>query len=186
MRIPLSSAVRNINDLRPSRGEAHYTPGDGAVEWRIAGKDAAALANSVHSAGGTAATLKCSVVGPLGESDENGPGNASLEVRGETWEYDEDTVGTGAYHRSAAQAKAAKASETQFEQRDQRRMRQNATLMPSSATVSFQVKGWLASGVKVERVLVDTQKSRGLGAGVTPYKGVKYLTVSRGGVEVRC
>jgi len=186
VRVPLSAAVRNINDLRPSRGEAHYAPGDGAVDWRIAGKDAAALANSAHSAGGTAATLKCSVVGPLNEGDENGPGNASLEVRGETWEYDEDALGNGAYQNSAAHKKADKGSEVQSEQRDQRRMRQNATLMPSSATVSFQVKGWLASGVKVERLVVDTQKSRGLGAGVTPYKGVKYLTVSRGGVEVRC
>jgi len=58
--------------------------------------------------------------------------------------------------------------------------------MPTSATVSFQVKGWLASGIKVERLVVDAQRSKGLGAGVTPYKGVKYLTVSRGGVEARC
>ena len=58
--------------------------------------------------------------------------------------------------------------------------------MPSSATISFSVKGWLASGVRVDSLLVDAKKSRGLGSGVTPYKGVKYLTVSRKGVEVRC
>jgi AP-3 complex subunit mu len=52
--------------------------------------------------------------------------------------------------------------------------------------LSFSVKGWLASGLKVESLLVDTKKSRGLGAEVKPYKGVKYLTVSKEGVEVRC
>ena len=56
--------------------------------------------------------------------------------------------------------------------------------MPSSASVSFSVKGWLASGIKVENLSVA--KSRGLGEGVKPYKGVKYLTLSRDGVEVRC
>ena len=58
--------------------------------------------------------------------------------------------------------------------------------MPSSAMLSFGVKGWLPSGVKVESLNVDQKKSRGLGEGVKPYKGVKYLCVSRGGVEVRC
>lgn len=58
--------------------------------------------------------------------------------------------------------------------------------MPDSARVSFSVKGWLPSGIKVESLTVDKSKSRGLGDGVRPYKGVKYLTVSRGGVEIRC
>jgi AP-3 complex subunit mu len=38
----------------------------------------------------------------------------------------------------------------------------------------------------VESIQLDQRKSRGLGEGVKPYKGVKYLTVSRGGVEIRC
>ena len=59
-------------------------------------------------------------------------------------------------------------------------------LMPTSASLSFSVKGWLPSGLKVESLLVDTKKSRGVGAEVKPYKGVKYLAVSRDGVEVRC
>ena len=63
---------------------------------------------------------------------------------------------------------------------------QNKILMPSSASVSFSVKGWLASGIKVESILLDSRKSRGLGEGVKPYKGVKYLTISKGGVEIRC
>ena len=58
-----------------------------------------------------------------------------------------------------------------------------AGLMPTSASVSFTVKGWLASGVRVEKLALDTARSRGLGAGVQPYKGVKYMTASKGGVE---
>jgi hypothetical protein len=58
--------------------------------------------------------------------------------------------------------------------------------MPSCATISFSVKGWLPSGIKVESLNVDQKKSKGLGSGVTPYKGVKYLCVSRKGVECRC
>lgn len=55
--------------------------------------------------------------------------------------------------------------------------------MPRCALVSFSVKGWLASGVKVESLKVVGGK--GLGEGVKPYKGVKYLTKAAG-VEVRC
>ncbi|GAB1216781.1 hypothetical protein ATERTT37_005999 [Aspergillus terreus] len=62
----------------------------------------------------------------------------------------------------------------------------NASLMPNSAAVSFSVKGWLPSGIKVDSLNVDTRRSRGLGEGVKPYKGVKYLCISRKGVERRC
>lgn len=63
---------------------------------------------------------------------------------------------------------------------------QMASLMPSSVSVSFTVRGWLPSGIRVEGLMVDARKSRGLGEGVKPYKGVKYLCVSRKGVEKRC
>lgn len=62
----------------------------------------------------------------------------------------------------------------------------NAMLMPNSASVSFSVKGWLPSGIKVDSLNIDPRRSRGLGEGVRPYKGVKYLCVSRRGVERRC
>lgn len=62
----------------------------------------------------------------------------------------------------------------------------NATLMPNSASVSFSVRGWLPSGIKVDSLNIDTRRSRGLGEGVKPYKGVKYLCVSKRGVERRC
>lgn len=62
----------------------------------------------------------------------------------------------------------------------------NASLMPTSASVSFVVRGWLPSGVRVDSLNIDPRRSRGLGEGVKPYKGVKYLCVSRRGVERRC
>ncbi|KAB8236140.1 putative AP-3 adaptor complex subunit mu [Aspergillus alliaceus] len=62
----------------------------------------------------------------------------------------------------------------------------NATLMPNSASVSFSVRGWLPSGIKVDSLNIDPRRSRGLGETVKPYKGVKYLCVSRKGVERRC
>ncbi|PLN84043.1 putative AP-3 adaptor complex subunit MU [Aspergillus taichungensis] len=60
-----------------------------------------------------------------------------------------------------------------------------AGLMPSSASVSFSVKGWLPSGIKIDSLNIDPRRSRGLGEGVKPYKGVKYMCVSRKGVERR-
>ena len=62
----------------------------------------------------------------------------------------------------------------------------NAPLMPNSASVSFSVRGWLPSGIKVDSLNIDARRSRGLGESVRPYKGVKYLCVSRRGVERRC
>ncbi|KAJ5662367.1 uncharacterized protein N7477_009983 [Penicillium maclennaniae] len=62
----------------------------------------------------------------------------------------------------------------------------NSSLMPNSASVSFSVRGWLPSGIKVESLNIDQRRSRGLGDSVKPYKGVKYLCVSRRGVERRC
>lgn len=55
--------------------------------------------------------------------------------------------------------------------------------MPRCALVAFSVKGWLASGVKVESIRIVGGK--GMGENVKPYKGVKYITRSEG-VEVRC
>ncbi|KAJ5898902.1 AP complex mu/sigma subunit [Penicillium taxi] len=62
----------------------------------------------------------------------------------------------------------------------------NASLMPNSASVSFSVRGWLPSGIKVESLNIEQRRSRGLGESVKPYKGVKYLCVSKRGVERRC
>ena len=170
--IPVSAIVRNITDLRASRGEAQYTPSDGAVEWRIPTKDVATAGN---------ATLRCTVVGPLSDDDEDAVNGFRFDAANGEYDEKEET-----YQSAASEAAKPATPKEQQEQKDLRKVQQNAPLMPSSASVSFSVKGWLASGIKVDGLTVDTRKSRGLGDGVKPYKGVKYLTVSKKGVETRC
>lgn len=163
--IPLPSDIRNLSEVRASRGDTTYNPGELKIEWRIPAKEAVA----------GKATLRCTVVGPLSEADDFEGNGFKLEGN---YDYDD-----GAYQRTPAPVEKPDIS---TEQSDLRKIAQNKILMPSSANVSFSVKGWLASGIKVESLVIDTRKSRGLGEGVKPYKGVKYLTVSRGGVEIRC
>lgn len=164
--VPLPSDVRTLSEIRASRGDTTYNPGEKNMEWHIPAKEA--------QAGG--ATLRCTVVGPLSDDDDDFEGNGFKLDSG--YDYDE-----GPYQSESV--KPAKPAET-AEQKDDRKVAQNKMLMPSSANVSFSVKGWLASGIKVESLIIDTRKSRGIGDGVKPYKGVKYLTVSNGGVEIRC
>jgi hypothetical protein len=163
--VPLPSDVRNLSEIRASRGDTTYNPGERNLEWHIPAKEAVA--------GG--ATLRCTVVGLLSE-DEDFEGNG-FKLDG-SYNYDEE-----AYQSPPV---VAPKTETTDEQRDPKKIAQNKILMPSSTMVSFSVKGWLASGIKVESLVIDMRKSRGIGEGVKPYKGVKYLTVSSGGVEIRC
>ncbi|KAF2435752.1 clathrin adaptor, mu subunit [Tothia fuscella] len=182
IRIPIAGGVRNLSELRPSKGEAHYSPGDSAVEWRVAGRDASALSGNLHSSGaGVVATLRCTVVGAQ-DDEEDESGGAGLEIKAETWEYDD----TGGAYQNKKADKESVIDEKNSVDRSAKRIKSNRTLMPGSASISFQVKGWLASGIKVDKLVIDTQRSRGVGANMQPYKGVKYLTVSKDGVEIRC
>ena len=184
VRIPLPAAVRNISDLRPTKGEAHWSLADGSVEWKIPPRDF----------GPSGAVLRCTVQGPLSSSgsDEDGASGLGGVMNGmtaTTYDYTDDVEPSTSHHHqrqrqhqqhsttSAASGSAAS---------EQRKAERNKEIMPNSATLSFSTKGALASGLRVESLLVDTKKSRGVGAEVKPYKGVKYLTVSREGVEVRC
>jgi AP-3 complex subunit mu len=163
--IPLPAEVRNLTDIRASRGDTVYNPGWSSLEWHIPAKDAVS--------GG--ATLRCTVVGPLTDNEDFESNGFKLQGN---HEYDDD-----GYQDAPVQADKPEKTD---EQKDSRRSAQYKLLMPNSASVSFSVKGWLASGIKVESLTIDTRKSRGVGEGMKPYKGVKYLTVSRKGVEVRC
>lgn len=168
--IPVTAAVRNISDLRATKGEAHWSPGDTSIEWKISAKEAA----GISSAG---CVLRCSVVGASADDeDDEIPFSNGSGMKSSTHDYDDDDD----YQLSS------KASAIDPTAKDKKRKTQNAILMPSSANLSFGVKGWLASGLKVDALVIDTKRSKGLGEGVRPYKGVKYLTVSRKGVEVRC
>lgn len=177
VRVPIPSTVRNISDVRPSRGEAHFSPVEAVVEWKIAGKDASALVGALHSSASTVvATLRCTVVGLSEGNEDEGVG---MDIKSETWDYDD---GSGAYQAGDEE----KSSVADTQNGSVKKPKSARSLMPGSASVSFQVKGWLASGIKVEKLVIDTSKSKGLGASVQPYKGVKYLTVSKDGIEARC
>lgn len=163
--VPLPDSVRNLSDIRPTRGEAHWNPADGSVEWRIPPRD--------FGVGG--AVLRCTVLGPLSDDDEDVSSGVVNGMTATTYDYDEEP---DAYQSRQSRSNGLSAVANRADR--------NRDLMPSSATLSFSIKGWLASGLKVESLLLDNKKSRGLGAEVKPYKGVKYLTVSRKGVELRC
>lgn len=171
--VPLPADVRSLSEIRPSKGDASYNPGDRFLEWHIPSKELAS--------GGSYFGLRCTVVGPLADEDEEAsdPTGLGLSGGGVDYSYDEPYQGN-------ATVKQEKPSTRPDEDKDSRKMAQNKILMPSSASVSFSVRGWLPSGIKVESIVVDPRKSRGLGDGVKPYKGVKYLTISKGGVEIRC
>ncbi|KAF2257744.1 clathrin adaptor, mu subunit [Lojkania enalia] len=179
--IPLPVSVKNVMDLRITRGlgDAGYAPGDRSIEWRMNSKDINHLFSTDKGGGiGITAILRGTVVGQEDEEDSNdvvGLGASN------PYDYDEDR---GSSYQAPSDATLG--GSKRDDGANARKIKHNKVLMPSCATVSFSVKGWLPSGIKVESLSVDTKRSRGLGAGVTPYKGVKYLCVSRKGVESRC
>ncbi|KAF1922754.1 clathrin adaptor, mu subunit [Didymella exigua CBS 183.55] len=185
--IPLPASVANILDLRVARGmgDASYAPGAAGIEWRISAREVAVLMAQDRGGGvGCHALLSGTVVGST--TDEEGvTGYDDAVVSTTTYDYNDDD-GAGSYQSAAAAGPATMASPRNSDALDEKRRTANKMLMPSAATVSFSVKGWLPSGLKVESLNLDVRKSRGLGGGVTPYKGVKYLCVSRKGVECRC
>ncbi|KAK1088476.1 hypothetical protein LTR48_001547 [Friedmanniomyces endolithicus] len=172
VRVPLPAAVRNVTELRPSKGEAHWSPADGSVEWKVAAKDFGPLG----------AVLRCTIQGPLAADGDNA-GAVLNGMTATTYDYNDDEP-TSAYQTLDGQEKQSNGVPAQVSR--EAKVEKSRELMPTSATLSFGVKGWLASGLRVESLLLDNKKSRGLGPEVKPYKGVKYLTVSREGIELRC
>ncbi|PGH20769.1 hypothetical protein AJ80_03530 [Polytolypa hystricis UAMH7299] len=197
--VPISASVRNLTDIRASRGEATFMPGNDALEWRVptTSKDAGSISGT--------ATLRCTVVGPLsnseeeeaeervgggggGEDDENRPArtNPLLGYYNESYQTAREPITTMKTSTSTTTFAGLSSSSRNSTTKPPKKPSTASSLMPTSATVSFTVRGWLPSGIRVDALIVDTRKSRGLGEGVKPYKGVKYLCVSRKGVERRC
>jgi AP-3 complex subunit mu len=178
VRVPIAAGVRSLSEMKASKGEVRWSPGEEQLEWRVSSKDVATLVSGLHSSTAHAvATLKCGVVAAA----ESEPDDAETEIFGmDQWEYDD---GGGAYQSNKTEARSDSSSD---ESKSKQRSRANKMLMPDSASISFQVKGWLASGIKVDKLTIDTNRSRGLGAGVKPFQGVKYVSVSHEGVETRC
>jgi AP-3 complex subunit mu len=174
--IPIPAEVKNLSEIRASRGDTVYNPGDQTLEWSIPSRE-----TSVGNA-----TLRCTAVGSSQDDNDDDGNGFSLDGISKGYDYNETGSESGsAYQNINASSKPVGTGDMKVE-RDERLVEKNKTLMPDSARVSFSMKGWLASGIRVESLMVDTKKSRGIGEGVKPYKGVKYLSISNGGVEVRC
>ncbi|KAL4881720.1 Mu homology domain-containing protein [Aspergillus karnatakaensis] len=262
--VPIPQSVRNITDMKASRGEAVFHAARGVLEWRVPTKDAGTVSGT--------ATLRCTTIGhPTGGLDDEDAEDAEAEA--------EATLLQGYYDDSAAvsyqqnpepdllkakpkkkKKKVKKVKKLASSRRGasistpdadanhddstlppsdlisdeapqpspsqppshpqtpsltppptkqkqstspapprpdspfsifhtasrKTRTQINANLMPNSASVSFSVRGWLPSGLKVDSLNIDPRRSRGLGESVKPYKGVKYICVSRKGIERRC
>lgn len=166
VKVSLPPDVRNLSEIHANKGDTTYNRAEQILEWQLLGKDCVP----------GFATLRCNVLGPLSEDDDIDGNGFRL---GSDWDYADDAY-------QSAPIKPHRGTGATDGQEESRRIAQNKSLMPRSINVSFSCKGWLASGIKVESLIVDPRKSRGLGDGVKPYKGVKYLTLSRGGIDKRC
>ena len=175
--VPISSAVRNITDIRSSKGEAHFLPAEAELEWRVSAREASTI-------GGAGATLRCTLVGSKDVANLQRASAEGVKLKTDTFDYDEDI--NGSYQDSQHDTSNASKKLDGVIGVDVDVRTKNALLMPQSASLSFDVKGWLASGIRVEALAVNAKTSKGLGAGVTPYKGVKYHTISNKGIETRC
>ncbi|KAI9655241.1 MAG: hypothetical protein M1831_004951 [Alyxoria varia] len=174
--IPFPSIVKNVTDFKCSKGEAHMILNEGIVEWRIPTREAATL-------GTLGATMRCTVVGSSEGSNDESSAKARANFSAGAYDYDEEI--DGSYQANEKPTRSTQNHADKF-QNNGDKTQPYAHLMPQSANLSFSVKGWLASGIKVDSLNINTQTSKGLGAGVSPYKGVKYHTVSQQGIEVRC
>ncbi|KAF2965550.1 hypothetical protein GQX73_g8016 [Xylaria multiplex] len=135
--VPLPSDVRNLIDVRPSKGDASYSPGDNILEWHIPSKE---LVAGISYFG-----LRCTVTGPLaddaGEEDPTGFGFVK------DYSYDEPYQDSTAHHKQKEQAKGSE------EERDARKVAQNKILMPSSASLLFRDSPWFyVAGQGVQKI----------------------------------
>jgi AP-3 complex subunit mu len=176
--IPFAANVRSVVELKVSRGEANYLSWDKIVEWKVPTKDGASI-NGV-------ATLSGSLVGPISADDDDNDLDFAEQAKTNSLlgYYDEDSTAITQQHHSNTNGADSNMPASSIAMQ-QRRTMANRALMPRSALVSFTVRGWLPSGIKVDSLFVDVNKSKGLGEGVKPFKGVKYITVSRQGIERR-
>ena len=179
--IPFPPQVRAVTELKPSRGEASFNTWTKTVEWKIPTKDGASVAG--------VATLTGTVLGPVSTTTtENDtavePSAQSANLLGY---YDEDSApAVVTEHQTNGNGTTTTNSATlATKSKTAAGIVANKALMPRTALASFTVRGWLSSGIRVESLMVDVKKSKGLGEGVKPFKGVKYITVSKEGVERR-
>ena len=183
--VAIPNGVRNVADLRCSRGQANYSQWTKTLEWKVPTKDGATVNGTATLTGSIMGQL---VVEDMDEDVENGDTGAKTNPL--LGYYDEDSATAAEPYQAPSQttsviAKSVAPAPSTPSVAQQRKVQANKSLMPTSVAVSFNVRGWLPSGIRVDSLNVDVRRSKGLGEGVKPYKGVKYVTVSRNGVERR-
>jgi len=165
--IPLAPGIKTLVNTKTSRGEWHYE--EGTVSWKIP------TSGGANAAAGSA-TFRTGIALKASYDEEEEEATDEEDAVSDSGGYDDGS-------RPVPSKIPNKKKEEAQEARLQRRKAKMEAVMPRSVLVGFAVKGWLASGVKVDSLQVVHGK--GLGEGVKPYKGVKYMTKS-GGVEIRC
>ncbi|KAL3960847.1 hypothetical protein ACCO45_005964 [Purpureocillium lilacinum] len=168
--IPLPDDVRNLSDIRPSRGDASFNPGERALEWHVPAKE---LSGPTSHFG----------LPMHGGWTVGGRGGARvrpqwLRVRQRVF------VQRALSKLTVGQGEAA-------ERRRGRRAGREAGGTEQDSDAELRIGQLLGEGVVGERAQGGQHRNRHEEEpwprrGVKPYKGVKYLTVSKGGVEIRC
>ena len=171
--VPFPSMVRSVIELKSSRGEASFDTLKKIIEWKIPTKDGVSVSG--------AAVLTGTVLGPINANEDVTDSDGVNKAKASTLEgyYDEDSTAMTQHQSPSKHDKNTGGSSSA------RLKQMYKALMPRLTAVSFVVRGWLPSGIRVDSLVVDVKKSRGLGEGVKPFKGVKYITVSQQGVESR-
>ena len=165
--IPLPPGIKTLMNTKTSRGEWHHEKG--IVTWKVPMTGGNFTANTATFR--TGIVLKTTIDEEWEEDDE------------EDGEVTSNSGDGGSEPGSVPGTKMQNKKEDAEKARVHRRRARVEAMMPRSVLIHFSVKSWLASGVKVESLQVVHGK--GLGDGVKPYKGVKYMTKADR-VEVRC
>ncbi|KAL7780989.1 Adaptor complexes medium subunit family domain-containing protein [Trichoderma afarasin] len=118
--IPLPEDVRNLSDIRPSRGDASFNRAEGRLEWHIPAKE---ISGPTSHFG-----LRCTVVGSLADEDEGEEFDPTGFGFGTDYSYNEP-------YQSTPAAKKGKEKQGADDEQDPKRVAQNKILMPSSASM---------------------------------------------------
>lgn len=195
--VPLPEDVRSVMELRTSRGEAHFQQPEGTVEWKVPTKEDGAAGNNNRTIvlTGTIIGPPSAVVADEGENEDDrvhasddptNPNSSLLGYYDADVKSSSDNATKSDVHSHGQTGSNLNNKNTQSASTSRRRPNPStASFMPHTATVSFKVRGWIPSGIKVDALVLDSRRSRGIGDNVKPFKGVKYVAVSRDGVERR-
>jgi len=166
--IPLPPSVKTVLSVKVSKGQFfHDMDGKNQILWRLPSLASGSIGpGSVH-------TLKAEVV----------PKQTNIEEDDDEEEEEEGSNFDNSYDTSSSSKSKSKLPAITQNDKSKPSLAVMSS-MPRSAQLSFTLRGALLSGLKVDSLQIVGGK--GLGEGVKPYKGVKYITrAGDGSVEIR-